>query len=181
MNRFALLGLLVVAGCPTPMVPTDGGTTPEDVPYQGETVGGSIPSRVPRDPLLDEDAGLIQADQRCCNLAFRITDQEGAQVTGRLVGSWGPIAGDGVALRRGTGEWTAFACIPFNAPQSYRYVFSTTAGDDAGVLEDGGTLTTWARASTFEPSEDDGLGGSVNLIPALTECASSDASVGSWP
>ncbi len=182
MKRAALI-LMMVMGCKAEEPTPEPDPTPEaPVAYEGETTGGVIPD-LPPEPNTFDDAGEATADRRCCNLPFRISDQEGTEVDGLIVGNGGPFT-VGVAVTRGDGGWSAMACVPLNSSYAYRYRF--TERYDAGT-HDGGTDDAGSRpepvfrASSFEPLESDGLGGSHNLIGPFADCESLDASYGMSP
>jgi hypothetical protein len=185
---------MVLFACPVPQTKTDSGIEDEDkdeVSYEGETAGGALPDSLPLEPM-NEDAGEVVVDRRCCNLIFTITDLEAADVQGRILGSYGPLAGNGVPLTRlrDAGLWTAAACIPLNSTQTYRYAFHapfdggtiTDAGElDGGALDAGQAPSPTLRASSTEPLEADGVGGTHNVVGPITDCGAADASVGTWP
>jgi hypothetical protein len=179
--------MAVLGGCPmsAPTEPDAGADVDEEVAYEGETVTGAIPildeGEAPFEPL---DAGPFTIDRRCCQLAFTIRDEEGPGATGIVAGSFGALAADGgVPLRRTNGVWTGGACFPLGSAASYVYVFTTRrdggAADGDSGIGDGGVEVV--RFSDLEPNQPDGLGGTINFIPSVSDCGALDASVGMLP
>lgn len=182
MRRATLLVVMVLACRGQEPTSEPDPTLEESVPYEGETTGGVIPDLRP-EPNTFDDAGEASVDRRCCNLPFGISDQEGVEVDGLIVGSGGPFI-DGIALARGDGGWSAMACVPLNASYAYQYRFTERfdAGTGDGGSDDAGSPPSPVfRASSFEPSESDGLGGAHNLIGPFADCESLDASYGVLP
>jgi hypothetical protein len=183
MRRAALLVSMVLAACKAEAPTTEPDPSlDESLPYEGETAGGVIPD-LPPEPNTFDDAGEATEDRRCCNLPFRISDQEREDVDGLIVGSGAPFT-EGVALTRGDGGWSAMACVPLNSSHAYQYRFIERydAGTDDGGTDDAGSPPAAVfRASSFEPLESDGLGGSNNLIGPFADCESLDASYGMLP
>ncbi len=185
-----LLAFAGVLGCPPPRPMTEdaGPEEEEDVPFEGEATNGAIPilenDGPPFQPI---DAGEFTTDRRCCNLVFSIDDVEPQDVLGAIEGAFGPLAVDGgLRLTRDGGRWAGASCFPLMTSTSYHYVLSRWHPDDGGASDggatgDGGTWQRSARVSEQEPSLDDGLGGRVNVIPAVTSCDQLDASVGMLP
>lgn len=184
-------------GCPPVSPMPDSGEEEEEVPYEGETVSGVIPELPPEERLVTPvDAGTFSIETRCCNLRFSIADEEAADVTGTVVGSFAPLDAEGLDLVRDGGTWSAAACFPLGASTAYAYHFrqwvpfdggsESDAGEadgglDGGDAGDGGSWVVSARYSQSEPYFSDGLGNSVNYIPAVSDCAVLDASVGMLP
>lgn len=179
MSRSLWFAVLALSCTPTtPMVEPE--PTDTDTPYEGETSNGVIPELEP-EPNRFEDAGEVLADRRCCWLGFRIDDVEASNVDGVIVGNGAPFSA-GVRLERDGGVWSTAACVPLKAAIAYQYLFTERADGGVDGGEDAGEpALTSRRASTFEPSESDGLGGQTNLVGPFDDCAAADASVGVLP
>jgi hypothetical protein len=176
--RLASMALLLVS-CRPPSPPPDAGMEePPEVPYEGETSGSVIPI-LPDVELEEEDGGELIIETRCCQLGFSIPDREPADTTGRLVGTYGPTAGAGVALVRDAGTWSAAACMPVKA--GIRYWFELTlpradAGEADGGLPEPTVLVRHDENAPAEP----GFGGTANVFGPVNDCSEIDAGTGTW-
>ena len=148
MNRLlASVTVLTLACSPKMMMaPPDAGPEPE---YMGDVKGSStIPEYPPGfgAPALI-DAGPISLGP-CCEVHFRIRDEEPAGAEGEVFGGLFAPAGHAALVRDG-GLWTASVCVPLNTSGRFRYTFRWDAGvDDAGqaVTEES------VRVSELEPT-----------------------------
>jgi hypothetical protein len=167
----------MLLGCPTQAPVHDAGEETE-VPYDGETPGGAIPIVPDAEPDAQEDGGEVVVDNRCCQLRFSIPDLEGADTSGRLVATYGPLAGAGVGLDRDGGVWSAAACMPVKASISYWFELTP----DAGVLDDGGVaeVTVLVRYDQNAPSGPGLSGVLVNVFGPVNDCSEVDAGTGMW-
>ena len=169
----AALVWIVACGPASPTPNPDIDVPEEDPPYEGDTVGGVIPDGVPPEPSL-EDAGEVMEDKRCCNVVFSISDLEPADAVGRVRGSVGPLAGEGVELVRAAGRWEAFACIPVGTSTQYWYEFTwqtTPADAGSGYLEpsaDAGFILPPSADVDAGQVEGEPDGGELDAGPAVT-------------
>lgn len=161
----------------------DAGAGEEGVAYTGDSVPaipqyepGTVNSGTPE----VVDAGEVDADRTCCEVTFRITDEEPPEATGVLVG-------DGVfstarALTRLDGGWSVHACVPLHEAANYSYAFTwPTDGTTGGPVEDGGFEAHSVRSSASECAYPDPFGNPLNFFAAVSDCASIDAGVGTLP
>ncbi len=180
MKRAFLFALLLAAACKPDNTDPDPEEETED-PYDGPTENVTIPVVDPDtfdagDVVVD--AGEVIVDTTCCDFTFSISDEEPADAVGFIDGEL-PLFGDGLALTRDDGGWSATACVPLNAATRYSYRFSWDGGiEDGGftMLEDGGmewtevAVTTSAlRTSDAEPQVSNSEG-AMNYYEAKSVC-----------
>lgn len=165
---------------------SDAGFEEEEVDYEGPGSTGVIPDEIPEEePVGDEgDAGEFFEDTTCCTVTFAIPDhEEPPEAIGRVRGYAGPLLGEGLAMARGNGTWTATACMPVNSATRYWYELSwPDASSDAGApasevdasLPDGETpgpgMVVEIRIAEDQPKEYDGNGNQVNFHSSGATC-----------
>ncbi len=192
INRLLLAVGLVIVGassCIKPANVLDAGSDEDPVEFEGEAMNGTIPVLEPETEFNQPDANEFTVDKRCCNLRFSIAHQDDALAVGAIYGNYSPFDRDGgLPLTRDGGEWTAAACFPLNTSAEYAYVFTAPGdggADDAGTDGDGGFVAAppnvTVRYSDREEFRSDGMGGFVNFVPSVPDCAGLDASTGMLP
>lgn len=171
-------GLALVQACSSPSgYPGRDAGPAEEAEYEGPGSTGVIPEEVPEDPpvVVDEgDAGEFVEDPTCCPVTFSLPDREPAEATGHVRGYAGALLGDGLALTRTNGKWTATTCMPARSATRYWYELSWPAGPDAGTdtpdpdatTDSGPAMHVEVRYAEDQPLEYDGNGNPVNFYAA---------------